>query len=176
MLATAVTTVTVGALLAWSASVLGARSVGFAFLVVWLPMTGTGVLSRFVRPRLPQRVHRLRRFERDARLYELLGVRVVKAMLRRGPLAVFNPHLHLPAERSAAALGELDQRMRDAEAGHTLVLLVTLLAVVHAAARGWWAGAGWILLFDVLVNGYPVMLQRYNRAMLRRRFGGPAVG
>jgi hypothetical protein len=32
--------------------------------------------------------------------------------------------------------------------------------------------AGFTLLFDIVLNGYPVMLQRYNRAMLARRFGG----
>jgi hypothetical protein len=26
------------------------------------------------------------------------------------------------------------------------------------------------LLFEVLINGYPVMLQRYNRALLYARF------
>jgi hypothetical protein len=26
------------------------------------------------------------------------------------------------------------------------------------------------LLFDTLMNGYPVMLQRYNRALLQQRF------
>jgi hypothetical protein len=31
-----------------------ARSVWFAFLVVWLPMAWLGVVSRFVRPRLPE--------------------------------------------------------------------------------------------------------------------------
>ena len=42
--------------------------------------------------------------------------------------------------------------------------------VANAAARGWWTAAGWTLPFDVLFNGYPVMLQRYNRALLSRRF------
>ena len=31
------------------------------------------------------------------------------------------------------------------------------------------------MAFDVLLNGYPVMLQRYNRALLARRFGAPAA-
>jgi hypothetical protein len=42
--------------------------------------------------------------------------------------------------------------------------------VINAAVRGWWIAAGLTLLFDVLMNGYPVMLQRYNRALLYARF------
>jgi hypothetical protein len=159
-----------GALLLCSARAFGAEGVLFAFLIVWLPMTWLGVVSRVVQPRLPERYHALRAFEFDGRLYERLGVRFVKRLLRRGPLAVFNPDLHLPVDATPANLARLDQRMRDAEASHAVLLGVTLSVVANAAARGWWAAAGWTLLFDVLINGYPVILQRYNRVLLRRRF------
>jgi hypothetical protein len=163
-------TVVTVALLWWSLQAFGARSAWFAFLVVWLPMAWLGMVSRVVCPRLPDFYHRLHEFERDGRLYELLGVRLVKRLLHRGPLAVFNPDLHLPAETTPANLAHLDQRMRDAEASHFVLLVLMLGVVGHAAARGWWDAAAWTLLFDVLVNGYPVMLQRYNRALLSRRF------
>jgi hypothetical protein len=177
LLVTGATTLTAG-LLFGSLRAFGANSVWFAFLVVWLPMTWLGTVSRLVQPRLPARYHALRRFERGGHLYELLGVRLVKRALRRGPLAVFNPDLHLPAEPTPAGVAHLDQRMRDAEASHFILLVATAGVAVHAAIRGWWAAAGWTLLFDVLVNGYPVMLQRYNRALLSRRFApaNPVTG
>jgi hypothetical protein len=163
-------TVIAVAMLVWSRQVFGARSAVFAFVVVWLPMAWLGIVSRFVRPRLPAGYHALHRLERDGRLYERLGVRLVKRMLRRGPLAVFNPDLHLPVEPTATSLSHLDQRMRDAEASHFILFVLTFGVVVHAAARGWWGAAGWTIVFDVLLNGYPVMLQRYNRTLLSRRF------
>jgi hypothetical protein len=166
LLATAVVVAT----LLWSLRVFGAHSAAFSFFVVWLPMTWLGTVGRLWTPRLPQQCHDLRSFERSGRIYELLGVRVVKAILRRGPLAVFNPRLHLPPEPSAGNVARLEQSMRDAEASHAILLVLTLGIVVHAAARGWWTAAWCTLLFDVLVNGYPVMLQRYNRALLARRF------
>lgn len=170
VLAVGAATAVTGALLVWSWRSLGADSIGFAFLIVWLPMAWLGTISRVVTPRLPAGWHRLRTWELDGRVYERAGVRVVKALLRRGPLAVFNPDLHLPRERTADGLARLEQRMRDAEASHAILLVVTLAVVVHAAARGWWSAAVATLVFDVAVNGYPVMLQRYNRALLRRRF------
>ena len=171
-----VTAVTVAAamLLVWGGRTFGGSSAVFAFLVVWVPMTWLGTVSRVVQPRLPRWYHDLRDFERDGRLYERVGVAVAKRLLRRGPLAVFNPDLHLPTERSPEHLAHLDQRMRDAEASHFILLVVTFGVLIHAAARGWWTAATLILLFDILMNGYPVMLQRYNRALPRRRF--PALG
>lgn len=163
-------TIVMAALLLWSLRAFGARSAWFAFLVVWLPMAWLGTISRLVVPRLPAGYHALRSFERDGRLYELLGVRIVKWLLRRGPMAVFNPDLHMPAEPGPASVAHLDQRMRDAEASHFILLVLTIGVAIHAAARGWWAAAGLTVLFDVLLNGYPVILQRYNRAWLSRRF------
>ena len=167
-------------LLIGAARALGTAGVGFAFLVVWLPMAWLGTVSRFVRPQLPGAYHDLRAFEWDGRLYERLGVVGAKRLLRRGPLAVFNPDLHLPVDRTRESLARLDRRMRDAEASHFLLLVATLGVVAHAVARGWWGAAGWTLLFDVLLNGYPVMLQRYNRTLLGKRYslsltGGPSA-
>ena len=121
---------------------LGATSAVFAFLVVWVPMTWLGTVSRVFQPRLPRRYHELRDFERDPWLYQLLGVRLVKRLLRRGPLALFNPGLHLPAERSPERLAELEQRMKDAEASH-FVLLVAMLGVVINAAGTRLVGRSW---------------------------------
>ena len=163
-------TVVLAGVLAGALWSFGARSPWFAFVVVWAPMMWLGTLSRLVRPRLPSAWHELRGFEADGRVYEALGVGVAKWVLRRRPLAVFNPDLHLPAERTPERLAHLEQRMRDAEASHAILLVATLGIAGHAAARGWWAAAGWTLLFDAVLNGYPVMLQRYNRALLHRRF------
>lgn len=161
----AATVVLVG-LLVWGLRVLGPSSVGFAFLVVWLPMTWLGTISRVVRPRLPEGFHRLRPFEQDGRIYERVGVRIAKQALRRGPLAAFNPDLHLPKERTAENLAHLDQRMRDAEAAHAILFVVSVVIALNAMLCGWWAAAAATVAFDIVMNGYPVMLQRYNRARL----------
>lgn len=159
------------ALLAWSGRVLGPSSAAFAILVVWIPMTWLGTVSRIVRPRLPRSYHELHAWEQNGRVYERAGVRRAKQLLRRGPFAAFNPDLHLPAERTPERLARLDQRMRDAEASHFILLVASCGVAAHAAARGWWLGAVLTLLSNVVMNGYPVMLQRYNRALLHRRFG-----
>ena len=108
-------------------------------------MAWLGTLSRVIDLRLPAAWFTLRRFEQDGRLYELLGVRLVKRLLRRGPLAVFNPHLHLPAERTPANLAALDQRMRDAEASHSILFVATLGVAAAEAAAGCGSTAGWIV-------------------------------
>jgi hypothetical protein len=60
--------------------------------------------------------------------------------------------------------------MRDAEASHTILLVATFGVAALEAAVGNWSAAAWVAVFNLLLNGYPVMLQRYNRALLRQRF------
>jgi hypothetical protein len=33
-----------------------------------------------------------------------------------------------------------------------------------AVSQRWWDTAGWLLLCNLFINGYPIMLQRYSRA------------
>lgn len=162
----------VGAIV-WSARTFGIDSIWFSLAIVWLPMTWVGMASRRMQVRLPEAYHRLRALERSGRVYEAVGVGLFKALLRRGPLAIFNPDLHLPVERTVERLEHLARRMRDAEASHAVLFVATLGFAGLAAVLGWWTAALWTALFDVAVNGYPVMLQRYNRARLARRFGIP---
>jgi hypothetical protein len=172
--AVVVTAIAVG-ILVWAFVYMRPNSVWFAFFVVWVPMTWLGTIGRVARPRLPSAFHRLRPVEADGRVYERLGVGAAKRLLRRGPLATFNPDLHLPFEPTPERVAFLDRRMRDAEASHAILFVVTAGIALHAVLRGWWAAALATMVFDVLMNGYPVMLQRYNRALLARRFGPPAA-
>lgn len=158
------------AALVWTARSVGIDSVGFSLAIVWLPMTWVGMASRRVQLRLPDAYHRLREFERSGRLYELIGVRLVKTVLRRWPFAVFNPDLHLPKQRTPERLEQLGRRMRDAEASHAVLFVLTLAIVGFDLVVGWWTAATWTFAFNAVVNGYPVMLQRYNRARLAQRF------
>lgn len=166
------TTVAIAAVIVWGASVFGVRSAGFAFVVNWSAMCWMGIVSRIAQPPLPESFFEIRRFERNGRLYELLGVRVVKWAVRRGPLHWFNPHLRLPAERTPEQLRRLEERMREPEAAHTWLFAAMVLISVHALARGWWEAAAWTMVFNVALNIYPVMLQRYNRRWLLERIGG----
>lgn len=160
------------ALVTWVHRRFGPDSRTFAFVAVWAPMAWLGTISRLVTPRLPDAWYRLRPVEASGRIYERLGVRAAKAMLRRGPLARFNPRLHLPGDPTPGRLRELEGRMEDAEATHVILFVATLGAAGHAAASGRRSAARWMLLWNVVMNGYPTLLQRYNRALLHARYPG----
>lgn len=153
-------------LILWSLDAFGFRSPVFAFLLNWLTMSWVGIAGQAVHFSLPQGYYSINTFERTGQIYERLGVRLFKWLVRRRPLAMFSPTLRFPKDRTSAALRHLDDEMQEAETGHVCIFMLMLLFISAALLRGWFDAVGWMLAFNVVINGYPVMLQRYNRIKL----------
>lgn len=111
-------------------------------------------------------------WERDGRLYERLGVRTARRFVAGGPFWIARRAQRtgrrqrlLPGKRSA---GRYLRQSVAVEAAHAVSFL-GLLAVTLAEWRAGRlvGGAAW-LLGNLVINGYPVLVQRYNRAWIQR--------
>ena len=155
-------TVTFGVAVVWGARVYG-RSIAFAFGVNWVLMFWAIMFASNVVPlRLPAQYYATRRCEKAGRAYDLFGVRWYRRALRP-VLWSANPAL---LRSQPAARETMIERTKDAETGHLFILLVITGITVWALASGWWDAAGWLLLFNLLHNGYPVLSMRQLRARL----------
>ena len=164
------TTMALVYLVDWSAEAFGARNPLFAFLANWLVMAWGAITGQVWEFWLPAGYYRLRAFEVDGGIYEYLGIHWYKKLVRRGPLAIFAPTLRSQrkiTELTGAELTRLQREMCKTETGHLAIGLIVILMAGYALLKGWWDAAGWLMLFNILINAYPVMLQRYNRAKLQ---------
>ncbi len=153
-----------GLLMVWTFVSIEFHSPIFAFLINWIVMSWVAIMGQFITlPLLSSAYYKIKPFERSGQIYEQLGVSLFKKLVRRGPLTVFSPTLRFPTEKTAATLSVLEKEMCKAETSHLMIFFVILLLVVYVLFKGWFDTAGWLLLFNILFNGYPVMLQRYNR-------------
>jgi hypothetical protein len=158
---------TVAALL-WSVS-MSRRSVAFAFAINWALMGFAYVVWLVVPIRLGRGYYRVRSVEHDGRLYELLGVRLFQRILRLLKLHGRRPfpgYVRGPtggASLVATTLGP--------ETAHLLIFAVVSGVAVDATLRGWWNTAGWLMLFNIVLNLYPVLSLRFVRARAERLFG-----
>lgn len=160
-------TIAAAYLIFWSLDAFGFRSPITAFLVNWLAMSWVAIAGQAVHFSFPLSYYDIHAFERTGRVYERLGIRLFKKLVRRGPLAVFSPTLQFPKEKTVPALRQLDHEMRKAETGHVFIFLLMLVFSSYALLRGWFDAVAWLLAFNVIINGYPIMLQRYNRLKLQ---------
>lgn len=134
------------------------------FVMVWV--TSLRLLMPFG---LPNGYFRPKKFEKSGRVYKLLAVPLLRKLIRRGPVHILAPTLQYSGRRDS--LPALERETRKAESAHAIALLASLPLIAYALFNRWLVSAGWLLLFTFLLNMYPVMLQRHNRARLERVLG-----
>jgi hypothetical protein len=160
--------------LVWAGRRYG-QTVAFAFGINWVLIAWAIWLSRIlesrsgawdgINARLPDSYYAMRPFEKNGRVYHYLGVRWYRRLL--GPILwSVNPAL-LRSQRDARQT--LIRATQAPEAGHLVIFVVISGITLWALARGWWDTAAWLLLFNVLHNGYPVLSLRQIRDRLLRR-------
>ena len=139
-------------------------SVVFAFAVNWGLMGFAFVASLIVPLRLWPAYYRTCAFERRGRVYERLGVRAFQAALRRSRL-----HGPAPFPRIVPAADRLGRLATDTyapETAHALIFVAVLVIAADALRLGWWDTAAWLLLFNLVLNAYPVFSMRHVRARI----------
>ena len=138
-----------------------------AFALAWGP---NGLfLAAFMKgnlhlPRLLERVHAM-----ELVLYRWIGVGLVKRLVATDvwPMMVGIEQAPMPRDRKEF-LVRVDLSTKGAEICHGLTFMLALTVTVVCVTVGWNSAAGWILVFNVALNGYPVMLQRSNRWRLQQ--------
>ena len=125
---------------------------------------------------LPNSYFRVYGFERSGRLYEWLGVLAFRKFAPDGDLANRwerrrDPGFRMIRCRTSAAAFLV--RTRQSERGHIVLLALGVVSSAYAWRLGWHGWAVYLAAGNVLVNFYPVVLQRYTRGriegLLQRR-------
>jgi hypothetical protein len=123
-------------------------------LFLWLFLRGSLTLPRVLEP-----VHPV-----EPVLYSWLGVRLIKSIVE-SPLwhmvSGFEPPLKAKSRKEL--LDRTEQTARGAEICHLGTFAFASLVMAIYLAVGKLSTAFWILVFNLLLNGYPVMLQRVHR-------------
>lgn len=118
---------------------------------------------------LPRAYFDVHRFERSGRIYEALGVRHFRRVAPDGDWANrwarrANPRYRLiRGRRSAAAFVA---RTEQSERGHVVLLALGLVSAAFAWRLGWHGWAVYLSAGNLVVNVYPILLQRYTRARI----------
>ena len=114
-----------------------------------------GLLKIF---RLPADYYRQRPFEKEGRLYRALRVEGARKFFRVVGFVRFDSH--------RSSLRFLRDMMIFAETNHAIAFLLNVFTLIYAASRHQWELTFSLLLFNCLMNGYPIVIQRYNRPRL----------
>jgi hypothetical protein len=142
------------------------RMKSLAWKMNWLVMSWVAILGQVITFTFSSGYSQPQSFEHNGWIYERLGIQYFKKLVRRGPLTILSPSLRKGEGNDGAQ--KLFGEMQKAETAHGVIIALMLLLICYALVRGWFDAAGWLMLFNILINGYPVMLQRYNRIKLQQ--------
>lgn len=102
----------------------------------------------------------------NPKMYERLGIERYRKILLATPLRMFNTNIKIPKNRDLRLVKEIRQHIATAEVSHWVGFIVMLVVTFFAwNAHGLKTGIGFVL-FNIIGNLYPCLLQQYNKKRL----------
>jgi len=105
--------------------------------------------------------------ERRGKLYEFLGINIFRKLLVWIGWERLNKKSN-PIEKNTKSLIHLQYRTKQSELGHIIIMVIVLGFNVFVAFEFGILESLWLLILNILLNLYPIFLQRYNRPRLDR--------
>jgi hypothetical protein len=108
----------------------------------------------------------IRKLEYSSKLYRVIGVTFFKKILQRFYLPKVTLKISL-RDRSKSEISHIENQMEQAEQIHVLgFILIVIVSIIFSILRDV-SFILWFTIFNILMNLYPVLLQRYNRNRIR---------
>ncbi|PWV48887.1 hypothetical protein [Chitinophaga sp. S165] len=106
-------------------------------------------------------------WERRGEIYERLGVNFFRKLLVLTGWEKLSKKSN-PIEKNTKALMHLHHQTKKSELDHVIILLIVLGFNVFVAVKFGVLKSLWLLILNILLNLYPIFLQRYNRPRITR--------
>lgn len=108
-----------------------------------------------------------KKWERKGKMYEFLGINFFRKLLVWIGWEKLNKKSN-PIEKNTKALMHLHYRTKQSELGHFIIIVIVLGFSVFVMFKFGIRESLWLLALNIILNLYPIFLQRYNRPRLER--------
>lgn len=151
----------------WLINYVGMRGFLFAWVLNLMLMMCVYKFTEELKSQFTSPYYNERKWERDGRIYRLLGINFFRKLLVWIGWERLNKKAN-PLVKNTNALLHLQYRTKQSELGHIIILVIVLGFTIFVAIKFGIRESLWLLILNVLLNLYPIFLQRYNRPRLNR--------
>lgn len=148
---------------------IGRTSLFTSFLFSWILnfglMTWYSVVVSQINPKLNVTYFDVKGFEKGGEIYKYVGVHIYRKLLVWVGWEKIR-RLANPIKNDAALLKACEHQTRISELGHTLIAIVVFITTIYLS--GSLKEAKWLIITNLLLNVYPIMVQRFNRPRYNR--------
>lgn len=106
-------------------------------------------------------------WEKKGKIYERVGIALFRNLLVWIGWEKLNKKAN-PVNNNLRALLLLEHRTKQSELGHLLILFIVFGFTAYVAVNFGFVECVWLLVLNIVLNVYPICLQRYNRPRLRK--------
>lgn len=146
---------------------IGMQGFAFAFSLNFMLMACVLTFTETLKSQLTFPYFNEKAWERRGKTYESLGINLYRKLLIGIGWERLNKKSK-PVEKNTKALIHLHYRTKQDELGHLIILIIVLGFTVFVAFKFGVLHSLWLFLLNILLNLYPVFLQRYNRPRIER--------
>ena len=139
----------------------------FAWALNFLLMFCVLAFTEVLKSQLTSSYYNEKRWERRGKIYEPLGINLFRKLLVGIGWEKLNKK-SAPIEKNTKALVNLCYQTKKSELGHVIILIIVFGFNVFVAFKFGVIKSLWLLILNVLLNLYPIFLQRYNRPRIER--------
>lgn len=145
----------------------GLTSILFAWVLNLMLMVGVLYITQTFKPRLISTYYNSNKWEAEGKIYKWFGVDEFRKVLVWVGWEKINKASN-PVKKNLDALRHLEYSTRQSELGHLIIFFIVSIFTLFVASHYGVIQASWLFLLNVILNVYPIGVQRYNRPRLRK--------
>lgn len=139
----------------------------FAWILNFLLMGCVLSYTETLKSPLTSAYYQDKAWEQRGKIYEYLGINIFRKALVWIGWEKLNKKSN-PIEKNTQTLLQLHYRTRQSELGHVIIFIIVLGFNAWVAFQYGFNKSMWLLALNILLNLYPILLQRYNRPRIER--------
>lgn len=148
-------------------STIGLQGFLFAWVLNLMLMMFVMLFTETLKPSLNADYYKEKVWEKRGKIYEQLGIHLFRKLLVIIGWEKLNKKAN-PVQKNIDALIHLEQQTKKSEYAHIIIFFIVTGFTIYVAIQYSFLEAGWLLFLNIILNVYPVLLQRYNRPRLQR--------
>ena len=139
----------------------------FAWALNFLLMLCVFAFTETLKSQLTSSYYNEKEWEQRGKIYKHVGINFFRKLLVWIGWEKLNKKAN-PIEKNTQTLMNLHYQTKKSELGHVIIFFIVLGFNVFVAFKFGVLKALWLLILNVLLNLYPIFLQRYNRPRIQR--------
>lgn len=139
----------------------------FAWTLNFLLMMCVLMFTETLKSPLTSPYYNQKRWENGGKIYESIGIHAFRKLLVWTGWEKLNKKAN-PVEKDTNSLIQLHYKTKQSELGHILIFIIVFGFTLFVTFKFGFLKSLWLLYLNIVLNLYPIFLQRYNRPRLAR--------